>query len=121
MKDELTEKIIGCALEVHKVLGPGLLESLYEEALCQEFDIQKLHYSRQKEIHVHYKGRKLGILKLDLLVAEQVIVEIKSLTQLPEVALAQILSYLKATGLKRGLILNFGHARLVEGIKRVSL
>lgn len=119
--DELTEKIIGTAIEVHSILGPGLLESIYEEALCCEFDLRSIKYQKQVECDIVYKGHTIRGQKLDLLVENEVVVEVKSLSKMPEVALAQTLSYLKATSLKRGLIINFGEKRLVDGIKRVSL
>ncbi|MHB0946242.1 MAG: GxxExxY protein [Sedimentisphaerales bacterium] len=121
MSDELTEKIIGSAIEVHKILGPGLLESIYEEALCHEFGLTGIKYRRQIECDIVYKGLAIKGQKLDLLVENEVVVELKSLSKMPEVALAQTLSYLKATNLKRGLIINFGEKRLIDGIKRVSL
>ncbi len=121
MADELTEKIIASAIEVHRELGPGLLESIYEEALCYEFELQKINHKRQEPADVIYKGKVIKSQKIDLLVENEVVVEIKPLSKLPEVALAQILSYLKATNLKRGLIINFGEKRLIDGIKRVSL
>ena len=119
--DELTGKIIGAAIEVHKILGPGLLESIYEEALCYEFKLRNINFKRQPKIDVIYKGVKIKGQRLDLLVENEVVVEIKSLSKLPEVATAQILSYLKATGLKRGLLINFGTTKLVNGVKRISL
>lgn len=119
--DELTEKIIGAAIEVHSILGPGLLEAIYGEALYCEFDLRDIKYQKQVECDIVYKGYTIRGQKLDLLVENEVVVEIKSLTKMPEVALAQVLSYLKATNLKRGLIINFGEKRLVDGIKRVSL
>ena len=121
MADELTEKIIGAAIEVHRILGPGLLESVYEEALCVELELRGLRYERQVAVDFQYKGRAIKGQKLDLLIEGQVIVELKSATQLAEVATAQVLSYLKATGLKRGLVINFGLPRLVDGVKRLSL
>jgi GxxExxY protein len=121
MPDELTEKIIGAAIEVHRELGPGLLESIYEEALCYEFDLQSIKYKRQVPADIIYKGKVVKGQKIDLLVENEVVVEVKSLSKMPEVALAQALSYLKATNLKRGLIVNFGEKRLVDGIKRVAL
>lgn len=119
--DVLTQKIIGAAIEVHRTLGPGLLESIYEEALCHEFDLRGIRYSRQVEIDVVYKDKVIKGQRIDILVEEEVIVEIKSLSKLPDVSTAQILSYLKATGLKRGLLINFGAKMLREGIKRISL
>jgi GxxExxY protein len=121
MSDELTEKIIGAAIEVHRELGPGLLESIYEEALCFEFELQGIKYQRQVPSDIIYKGKVIKGQKIDLLVEDEVVVEIKSLSKMPEVALAQTLSYLKATNLRRGLIVNFGEKRLVDGIKRVAL
>lgn len=119
--DILTQKIIGAAIEVHRTLGPGLLESIYEEALCHEFGLRGIKYLRQVEIDVIYKDKIIKGQRLDILVENEVIVEIKSLSKLPEVSTAQILSYLKATGLKRGLLINFGAKMLREGLKRISL
>lgn len=121
MSDTLTELVIGAAIEVHRVLGPGLLESVYEEALCIELGMRGVPFQRQAEIDVNYKGHVIKGLRIDLLVAGEVIVELKSVSNLPDVATAQVLSYLKATGLKRGLLINFGQVRLVDGIKRLSL
>ncbi len=121
MKDELTEKIIGAAIEVHRIIGTGLLESIYEEALCYEFGLRKICFERQIPVDVQYKGQIISGQRLDLLVEDEVIVELKSLRALPDVAMAQVLSYLKATGLKRALIINFGEKKLVDGIKRISL
>ncbi len=119
--DELTEKVIGAAIEVHRHLGQGLLESIYEGALCIEFGLRGIPFQRQVEVDVLYKGHVIKGQRLDLLVENQVIVELKCVANLPEYAQAQVLSYLKATGLKRGLLINFAHARLVDGIKRLSL
>ncbi len=116
-----TQKIIGAAIEVHRTLGPGLLESIYEEALCHEFDLRGIRYQRQVEISVIYKNKVIKGQRLDVLVENEVIVEIKSLGKLAEVSMAQVLSYLKATGLKRALIINFGAKMLREGIRRISL
>jgi len=121
MKDLLTEKIIGAAIEVHKILGPGLLESIYEEALCYEFSLQGISHARQMAIDVRYKDKVIRGQRLDLMVENEVIVEIKSSSKLPDVAIAQTLSYLKAAGLKRGLLINFGENTLLRGIKRISL
>ena len=121
MADDLTEKIIGAAIEVHREIGPGLLESIYEEALCYEFRLQGIKYKRQVPADIIYKGKAIKGQKIDLLVEDEVVVELKSLSKMPEVALAQILSYLKATNLRRGLIVNFGEKRLIDGVKRVVL
>ena len=121
MADQLTEKIIAAAIEVHRILGPGLLESIYEEALCHEFGLVNLAFQRQLDVNVVYKNHVIQGQRLDLLVENEVVIEIKSLRALPDVATAQLLSYLKATQLKRGLLINFGEKQLVSGIKRISL
>ncbi len=120
-EDLLTRKIIGAAIEVHRILGPGLLESIYEKALCMEFEIQGIGYERQVAVDVIYKGRAITGQRLDILVEHEVVVEIKAVSTLPDVAMAQTLSYLKATDLKRALLINFGETKLVRGIKRISL
>jgi GxxExxY protein len=121
MSDELTEKIIGAAIEVHRILGPGLLESIYEEALCHELQLRSIRCERQKEVDVIYKGHVIKGQKLDILVEDEVVLELKAVAKLPDVATAQTLSYLKSTGLKRALLINFSQSRLVDGIKRISL
>lgn len=121
MSDALTQTIIGAAIEVHRNLGHGLIESIYEEALCHEFDLRGILYQRQVGIDVIYKGKIIKGQRLDLLVENEVVVELKSVSKLPDVAIAQVLSYLKATGLRKGLLINFGQTRLVDGVKRISL
>jgi len=121
MSDDLTERIIGAAIEVHRLLGPGLLESIYEEALCVEFGLRHLEFARQTAFDVNYKGHCIKGQRIDLLVGGEVVVELKAVSTLPDVATAQVLSYLKATGLKRGLLINFGVPRLVDGIRRLSM
>jgi len=121
MPDELTERIIGAAVEVHRHLGPGLLESIYEEALTHELGLRQIKCDRQVAVDVLYKDIRIHGQRLDLLVENEVVVEIKSMKSVPEVASAQVLSYLKAAGLKRALLLNFSETRLVNGIKRFSL
>jgi GxxExxY protein len=118
--DSLTRSIIGAAIEVHKEIGPGLLESIYEEALCYELELRGIKYERQVSIDVVYKAKVIKGQRIDLIVDGQVIIELKSLSNLPDIVFAQTLSYLKATGLKRGLILNFVAKRLVDRIRRVS-
>jgi GxxExxY protein len=119
--DDVTEKIIGAAIEVHRVLGPGLLESIYEEALCHEFELRDIEYKRQVAVDVEYKGKLITGQRMDLIVDNCVVIELKSSKNLPEVASAQTLSYLRATGLRRALLINFGNSRLIDGIKRFSL
>jgi GxxExxY protein len=121
MDDLLTRKIIGAAIEVHRELGRGLLESIYEEALCHEFDLRGIKYQKQIEVDVVYKGKIIKGQRMDLIVENEVIVEIKSLAKVPEFATAQVLSYLRATKLKRALLINFGLSTLIDGVKRFSL
>jgi GxxExxY protein len=121
MSDDLTHKIIGAAIEVHTILGPGLLETIYESALCREFELRNILYQRQVSAVVAYKDIVIQGQRLDLLVQGEVIVELKSQANLPDYATAQLLSYLKATGLKRGLLVNFAEAKLTNGVKRISL
>lgn len=121
MSDLLTEKIIGAAIEVHRILGPGLLECIYEEALCIEFDFRSIPYQRQIGMDIRYKEHVIKGQRIDLLVWNEVIIELKSIAAVPPIVMAQVLSYLKATGLKRALVINFGTQRLTDGIKRISL
>ena len=121
MSDAMTETIIGAAIEVHRILGPGLLESIYEESLCHELQLRGTAAERQVDVDVLYKGKVIKGQRIDLLVEKQVVVELKAVSRLPDVAVAQTLSYLRATGLRRGLLLNFGESKLVDGIKRISL
>lgn len=118
--NDLTELIIGCAIKVHKFLGPGLLESAYEECLSYELDKNSLDVKRQIPIPVVYEEIKLDCgYRLDLLVNDTVIVEVKAVELLSKIHLAQILSYLKLSNKKLGLIINFNVLRLVDGVKRV--
>lgn len=121
MSDDLTARIIGAAIEVHRELGPGLLESIYEEALCHEFKLQAIAFGRQVPVDVIYKEHKISGQIVDLLVEGEVIVELKSVAKVPDVAVSQVISYLKAANLKRGLIINFGEPRLIDGVKRISI
>ena len=121
MGDELTERIIGAAIEVHRHLGRGLLESIYEEALCHEFSLRDIPYERQKPVVVLYKGKPIKGQRLDLVVGGEVVVEVKCVRRVEDAFIAQVLSYLKSTGLRRGLLINFGAGRLVDGVKRLSL
>ena len=109
---DLTRKIIGAAMEVHSNLGHGFLESVYEEAIAIEFDLCNIKYERQKSIDVFYKDRKIKPFVCDFLVDGIVLVELKALNQLSTVEHSQVLNYLKATGLKVGLLINFGEKSL---------
>lgn len=117
-RDPLTARIIGCAIEVHRTIGPGLLEATYEEAMCVELSIANLKYARQVAFPILYKGRAIGEYRLDLLVDDHVIVEIKSVGRRDPVFDAQVLTYLRATGKKVGLLMNFNSRFLRDGIKR---
>ena len=118
--NDLTGRIIGAAIEVHKILGPGLLESVYEECLSHELGVVQIPFERQKEIPIEYKGVKLSCgYRIDLLVDGRVIVEIKSCDTILPIHEAQLLTYLKLTGLKIGLLINFNVPTLKEGIRRI--
>ncbi len=120
-KDPLTEKIIGCAIEVHRTLGPGLLEVTYESAMAVELRLAGLIFERQLVVPITYKGQSVGDYRLDLVVEKSVIVEIKSVDRLDSIFEAQLLAYLKITGIRRGLLLNFNSRLLKDGIKRLVL
>ena len=119
--DPLTGAIIGAAIEVHRALGPGLLEGLYEDALCIELGDRRLRFERQRHIDVVYKGRNIGDMYADIIVENSVIVELKSVRKLERVHFAQVMTYMKLMNLKTGLLLNFNVPYLNEGINRISL
>ena len=118
--NELTEKIIGICIKIHKELGPGLYESIYEEALCYEISKSGLNFTRQKPVNVYYDNIKLGIgFNADVIIEEMVIVELKSVENLAAVNFKQTLTYLRLTNLKLGLLINFNVKILTEGIHRI--
>jgi GxxExxY protein len=118
--NQLSSKIIGAAIEVHKIVGPGLLESTYEECLCYELDHRGLFFDRQKPLPIVYKGKKLDCgYRLDVVVENAIILELKSCDQIEPVHKAQLLTYLKLSGLKLGLLLNFNVPVMREGIVRI--
>jgi GxxExxY protein len=117
--DELAHAVIGAAIEVHRHLGPGFLESVYEEALCVEMADRRIPFERQKEISLLYKDREIGKHRVDLLVGGLLIVELKTVEALAEIHTAQVISYLKATGFSLGLLINFNVPILRNGIQRV--
>ena len=120
--DALTEQIIGAAIQVHRELGPGLLESAYETCLCHELSLNSLKIERQKPIPIFYKGIRLDAgYRLDLVVENQVIVEIKAVSDLLPIHEAQLLSYLKQVGGGRGLLINFNVKLLKHGIRRLVI
>ncbi|HEX8566104.1 MAG TPA: GxxExxY protein [Pyrinomonadaceae bacterium] len=119
-EDEITSKVIGAGIEVHKVLGPGLLESAYEECLCYELSQIGLSFERQVDLPVIYKGVHLDCgYRMDLVVENSVIVEIKAVEQIIKIHEAQLLSYLKLYGKTVGLLLNFHSPILKNGLKRI--
>jgi GxxExxY protein len=116
LHEELTERLLGAAIEVHRALGPGLLESAYEECLCHELHLRGISFERQRPLPVKYKGVKLDCgYRLDLLVENKVIIEIKCVEHVLPVHEAQLLTYLKMTGMRVGLILNFNVPTLTKG------
>src|SRR6476660_4569653 len=119
--NEITGAIIGAAIAVHRVLGPGLLESIYEAALCVEFDERKISYARQQQVPAFYKGRRLGTYVVDLIVEDRVVVEIKSVAKVLPVLEAQLLTYMRLLAKKYGLLINFCSAVLKDGIIRRAL
>ncbi len=119
-ENEISEAVIGAAIEVHRHLGPGLLESVYEQALCHELHLRSLNFKRQQSVPISYKGIKLATdLRLDLLVEEKVIVDLKAKEQLSLIDKPQLLTYLRLSDLRLGLIINFHSAVLKSGIARV--
>lgn len=120
-QESLSYRIIGAAIEVHKQLGPGLLESVYETALCAEFKLRGINVERQKRIDIIYKGERVGYYVADLIVENRAIIEVKSVEKLEDVHTAQLLTYLKLTGLSARLLLNFNEVTLSKGVKRVLL
>ena len=117
--NKLTEQIIGAAIEVHKALGPGLLESAYEECLCHELAIRSISFERQRPLPLKYKGILLDCgYRLDLLVDETVVIEIKAIEYIQPIHEAQLLTYLKLGGWKLGLLINFNVPFLKDGIRR---
>jgi GxxExxY protein len=119
--NRLTEAVIGAAIEVHRELGPGLLESIYERALCVELTERAISFARQVEVAMHYKGAPIGEARMDMVVDEKLLVELKASEGHASLHLAQVLSYLKATRLTLALLINFNVPLLRQGIRRVAL
>lgn len=117
--DGLAHMVIGAAIEVHRELGPGFLESVYEEALVVELGLRGIPFVRQALVEVHYKGVRVGEGRLDLLVGKRLLVEVKTVDSLHPVHSAQVIAYLKALGTPLGLLMNFKAAVLKDGIKRI--
>ncbi len=120
-ENELSKVIIGASIEVHKVLGgPGLLEDIYEDALCHELFLQKIDVKRQVTVPILYKGKSLRTpLRMDILVNDKVIIEVKATEKYNSIYESQLLTYLRLAGIKLGLVINFGEKRVADGIHRV--
>jgi GxxExxY protein len=122
MSDELTEKVIGAAIEVHRSLGPGLLESAYQECLCRELTLRQIPFVRQLVLPAEYKGTRLDCsYRIDLVVDSEVVVEIKAVAAIEPVHKAQLLTYMRLGGWRTGLLMNFNVPALRNGIRRVVL
>ena len=120
--NDITENIIGAAMEVHRALGPGLLESAYEECLCHELALRHIPFQRQQILPLMYKGVHLDCgYRMDLVVADQVVVELKVVDELLPIHEAQLLTYLRLSGLHIGLLINFNVAVLKNGLRRMVL
>lgn len=118
--NELSGIILDSCIEVHRHTGPGLLESIYEKCLCKEFDLRGIDYKRQVVIPINYKGFSVdAYLKVDLIVVNEIILELKAVENLDRIHSAQLLTYLKLTNKKLGLLINFNVSKLIEGFKRV--
>jgi GxxExxY protein len=117
--EPFSRHVIGCAIEVHRTLGPGLLESIYEACLCLELEQEGLAFQRQPSLPVVYKGRPLDVhFRPDLIIEQRLVVEVKAVPAIIPVHEAQLLTYMKIAGVSAGLLLNFNEVRLVDGIRR---
>jgi len=115
--EELSGRIIDAAIKVHKVLGPGFVESIYENALCIQLEKEKMGFEVQKEVRVYYENKEVGLHRLDLIVGGEIIVELKAAKGIEDIHLVQVRYYLKATGLKIGPVLNFAKPTLeIKGV-----
>ena len=121
-RDPITREVIGAAIEVHRVLGPGLLESAYEECLCHELNLRKIAFERQVALPVSYKGVQLDCgYRMDIVLPGRLVIEVKAVEQLASIHDAQLLTYLKLSGIRTGLLLNFNVPLLRDGIRRLVL
>jgi GxxExxY protein len=121
-RDPLTQQVIGAAVEVHRVLGPGLLESAYEECLCLELSLMGIPFHRQVPLPIAYKGVTLECgYRMDLVVPERLVIEVKTVEKILSVHEAQLLTYLRLSGIKTGLLINFHTAMIKDGIRRMVL
>ena len=120
-QERLIGKVIGCAITVHRELGPGFLESIYKKAMRIELAVQGLAFEAERPIHVLYRGIEIPGQRVDLIVEDQLVIELKSVIQFDRVHVAQLISYLKTTGLRGGLLINFRTATIKSGLKRIVL
>ena len=119
---ELSNRVIGCAIEVHRLLGPGLLESAYEQCLAHELRQNKIEFKLQRPVPVEYKGIKLDCgYRIDILVEDEIILELKSVEKLTGIHEAQLLTYMKLAAIRQGFLLNFNVRRLRDGLKSFVL
>lgn len=120
-RDPLTAKVIGCAIEVHRFLGPGLLESTYEQCLARELDLQGLEFQLQVPLPVDYRGVRLDCgYRMDVIVEKRLVLELKSVEEITGIHRAQLLTYMKLSGIRTGLLINFNVTMLKNGIKRLK-
>ncbi len=114
---DLTDKVIGACLEVHRTMGPALLERIYVDCLCKEFDLRSISYQREVEFPLLYKGNDLGSIRLDILVEDTLVLEIKAVSMILPVFNAQLISYLKIANKPVGMLVNFHEFKLMDGCK----
>ncbi len=119
--NQLANTVIGAAIEVHRELGPGFLEGIYEKALCHELTLRNIAYVQQAEVNMSYKGFPVGEGRIDILVENRLVVELKAVDLLAPIHKAQVISYLKATNLLLGLLINFNVPILKNGIQRIIM
>lgn len=121
-RDLLTEKVIGCAIEVHRALGAGLLESAYQACLIHELTLKNIKFKAEIPLPIIYKGLKVdGGYRIDILIEDQLLLELKAVEEVKNIHVAQLLTYMKLSEIKTGLLINFNVTRLAEGVQRLSL
>jgi len=121
-RDPFTEKVIGCAIEVHRALGPGLLESTYQQCLAREMSLNEIPFQLERSLPVEYKGVRLDCgYRLDMLVDDRLILELKSVEEVKDIHKAQLLTYMKLAQIRTGLLINFNVRKLVNGIQRFKV
>jgi GxxExxY protein len=119
--DSLIREVIGCCVAVHRELGPGLLEGVYPRAIAMDLDERGIRYSTEKTVAIRYRGRVLCYQRIDLLVDDRLVVEVKSVERLIPIHIAQVINYLRVTGTRAGLLINFNVPLLKQGIRRIVL